>query len=766
MVNIVLRRDFVGAEVRYTYNNTFKSDSANQRIDLTAGLALEGGKTQVFLNASRSTQNLLLIKDRDLLTRGRQLIAVNNPAALSDVIPLSYYPNIRSTNGSNLELTNGIQLGSPIARVPAGYAGPSTDSGTAIAQYAGRFDLRVSDGAQFGGGSEALLNAPSTHSIGITARREFSNNFQVFGEFNATNSKNLLAVSNTPSSYLIHSGTPANPFNQDIYVSVPMPDLGSRYKSTSSTRRATFGMIASLPAGWKAEVDYTWSRSKRQYSLDDLDSAALNDSIEQGKLDVLRDLSVHPLDLSPYFKKELQYSTPFVSNLTDFAIRTAGKLVSLPAGEVILSALGEKRKESLRAARVVQIGDNDHIYFDRYQAVDSVYAELQVPIWNAVSLKFPLQNVNLQAAVRQDWYESEGVRVALVSNSTLPVIRITNRSSSINPTVGIKIQQSKELALRVSYATGFRPPSYSELTPIGKTTFTTNLPDPRRGGTAIGTIELRDSTDIVRPETSKSWSAGLIYSPKKIPDFRLSIDYTRIEKSDNIRSLSLSDLIAFEEYLPGSITRGPNLPGDAPGWAGPVTSAARGSSNIAGALVEAIDAQLDYSIQDPVYGSLDLSAIVTWQPKFQQQVTPAAPVEEFEGISPAGPVTLRGNYSIVWSRASWTVGISGRYYNAYSLWNPFAIFGSAYDVEKSQGSDKVKAQTYHDIFVTYKISPRAKGLSRSGLFSQIQGAELTFGIKNFLNKKPPFDASNTTNYYSYFGDARNANYYIAVKVSL
>src|SRR3546814_9838489 len=53
--------------------------------------------------------------------------------------------------------------------------------------------------------------------------------------------------------------------------------------------------------------------------------------------------------------------------------------------------------------------------------------------------------------------------------------------------------------------------------------------------------------------------------------FRASLDYTRLKKTDNITRLSEAQLLEFEELFPDRVQRGPNLPGDPAGWAGPVT---------------------------------------------------------------------------------------------------------------------------------------------------------------------------------------------------
>jgi len=43
------RRNYAGAEVKVTYDNTFDTDNARRRIDVNGGFTLEGGKTNVLI---------------------------------------------------------------------------------------------------------------------------------------------------------------------------------------------------------------------------------------------------------------------------------------------------------------------------------------------------------------------------------------------------------------------------------------------------------------------------------------------------------------------------------------------------------------------------------------------------------------------------------------------------------------------------------------------------------------------------------------------
>src|SRR2546421_598176 len=54
VVNVILRRDYSGMEVKLTYDNTFDTNSARRRVDMSAGFNLESGKTNILLAGSYS----------------------------------------------------------------------------------------------------------------------------------------------------------------------------------------------------------------------------------------------------------------------------------------------------------------------------------------------------------------------------------------------------------------------------------------------------------------------------------------------------------------------------------------------------------------------------------------------------------------------------------------------------------------------------------------------------------------------------------------
>jgi iron complex outermembrane receptor protein len=772
VVNIILRRDYSGAEVRLTYGSPFSSNAGLGTANLSAGLNLEEGKTNILVAGSYSDGRGLTVGDRDFLQNGRAAILGHNGnnyqvfSAGNGSPPLGATPNILSADGSNLVLNNGTALNSPITYVPVGYSGTS-DGGAALVANAGKYNLGLANSAQVISGSRSsLVQTPQLESMTTTLRRQFSPSVQVFLEASvSSNSADVtqgLAVANS-SPFLLPAGSPTNPFQQAILVSVPTNSDTMTASSTNNGRRLIGGVIVKLPREWMSEADYTWDQSRFSFheGPTSLTSAAAP-AITAGTLNILRDTNAYPVDFSPYLDptSSLRFGEPFRATLKDASLRFAGPIdVPLPAGAPQVATLLEHRDENLSDG-IFGDGAFTALFPARSQSVDSVYAEIRLPLVSKKNAVPAIQELELQISVRHDDYTTHGVTGVLCCDpgtiAAAPIARTTNKIRSTDPLVALRYQPVEDLALRASYGTGFLPPSVDQIVPNPVNFFgPCTAVDSLRGNTIVSFSCVQGGNPNLRPEQSKSWSAGAIVTPRVLPGLRISVDYTNIRKTDNITSLDLSQGLTALEAL-GRVTRGPNLPGDPPGFAGPITFIDDTLVNLLKAKVEAYDVQLDYRLNTVGAGVLDLFALATWETHYKTEVLAGSPPVENVGVGDFNPLKLKANAGATWTRRQWILGWSARYFDSYWV-------NAAHTFDVNQGSDHVPSQIYHDIFATYRFDVGTTSGSWSDhLFSD---TEITLGVKNLFNKKPPFDANNTNFFYSNFGDPRLASYWLSIRKS-
>lgn len=736
VVNVILRHDYTGAQAAVTYDNSFSSESAIRRVDFSAGLAPESGKTSLLVAAAFSDGNDLLVQDRHFVQTGRATVELNNPGFFPSAAnpPVGASTNFRSVSGAPLFGPGSANFGS----VPVGYAGGAGLAG--LAPGAGRYNLDLASSAQNSGGAlQGLLSESRNESLIATVRHELGSRLQVFADAGLANSTAHFARSLMTRSYIVSATAPNNPFGQAIRVTVPTAVGDTSPTAANFTRRAVVGGIVRLPAEWRSELDLSYSTFRSAfvqtgYAAGGTEATVIGD----GTIDVLRDLEQFSVDLTPFLRAPLSQS-PFRSNTRGAALRVAGPIGTLLAGKPKLSFLLEHRRD-----RFEQATQGTFVFPEMSQAVSSAYAETTLPLLTSRRLG----EVELLAAARWDRYDVEGATGFVSSTALDSIVRTSNRSDTVSPTFGIRWKPWPSLIARASYGKGFLPPNVLQLTPAAPFLNTTSVfIDPRRNNEPVSGVTTRSGgSPDVTPERSESWSAGLVFGPAGMQNLRVSLDYTRIEKYDNISEVTPQQIIDNEVLFPTRVGRGPVAPGD-PFGVGEITSVDFTAVNISEALVEAFDLSFDYELNIGA-STVAFSLAGTKQTHYRTQLVPQAPVVENVGVTRNNPLKLKGNAAVTWNAGPWTLGWNAQYFDSYLVADP-ALTSSAPTIA-NQGGVRVNSQTYHDAFAQYAFGER----------TQVSG-----GVRNVFDHKPPFDAGETRYYYSLYGDPRGSSYYVSLKHS-
>lgn len=755
VLNVILRRNYRGAEVRLSYDNTFDSDSAVRKAEFAAGFTSSDGRTQWQLSGSYTDGNSLAMQDRNFLEASRARRLASNPTVFLASPPLGATPNIRSSNGSPL-----FGAGSAAYTfVPAGFAGGTNAAATlaAVQPQAGKYNLAGAAAYTIdGGGLSGLVTSPEAVSLAGSFRRRLTDRLDVFVDANGSRSETHFPYDTLPASVTVPSSAPGNPFGQSVVVryAVRLPAALADAPTLDQELRFVTGAIVRLPGGWQGEVDYSWSRSKASLSgAMSINAGAFSSAVASGAVNVFRDTTAYPIDLSPYYAGPVLVSQPTTSTFQAGTVRASGPIVHLPAGDMNLSAMTEYRDERFGQLNFV-LPTLTRIDPARSQRIATGYLEARAPLF-AESQRIPgVQRLELQLAVRHDDYRLNGAGTN--SSPTAPIIRTQASNQSTDPTVGLKWEVTPDVALRASYGTGFLPPGVNQLAPSTPGLRTTGDPDPRRGNTpAPAYTTITGGNPNLRPEESESWSAGVVLTPRSAPDLRLSVDYTKIHKTDNIAThpQGFPGLIADEALFPGRVMRGANIPGDPVGWAGPITQVDATLLNIAEAEVEAYDAQVDYRWKFSAAGTFDFFGIGSWQPHYRTRLLERLPFTENAGIAYANPSKFKGNAGITWSHGRLSAGWTVRYFNSYVVSTSAAVIAN-------QGSAKVPSQTYHDVFAKYSF---AGGGDREGWRRLASDLDVTVGVRNVFNEPPPLDMGISGLFYSPLGDPRMASYYVSLR---
>jgi iron complex outermembrane receptor protein len=788
VINIITRKDYSGVQVTYDYANTFDTDASTRRVDLNGSFSLEGGRTHLTITYSRTTGTALTLGDRrDLASRGLTRLLAHNPGTIynNPVPPVGYTTNIRAANGSNLVLKNGTALNSPFTFVPVGYSGVASDAGAALAANAGKYNLDLPQTPNLGA-LTGIRSVPDTESFSVNVRRSWGAALETFVDFSSLQNTGEGLYGGVPNtSFTLPATAPNNPFTTPIRVVFPATNLAAYSVNESETLRAMAGVVMRLPGEWRASADYVWGRSTVSNAfpttfVGDPDGTgpgiSFNTAVANGTLDVMRDLNVQPLNYTPYLMPDPNfYSHPREMESSNATLRGTGPLWQLPAGALLLAGNVEWRRQEGGASLASQPSATGQtrtysLILPVSQTAKSGYLEAHIPLASERGGWRWAHELEIEAAVRRDEYSSELPALSTAFTATspdgpwpaIPAYR-TVKSNASKSTVGLRYAPVKDVALRVSWGDGFLTPNLASMLPSTPFTTTLTVVDPKRSGVAApagpATLGAGGNPNL-RPELSESVSAGVIFTPRFLPGFRLSVDYTHITKTDEVTSLTFQQQLDFEDYFPGMIGRAALTDADrALGYTGgAITAFNSGTVNLARKEVTAYDIQLDYTRKTAALGEFRLYALATYQPDFSSQPIPGAPV-----FNSAGYNTLlewRGNGGLEWSRGRWSAGWNMQYYHSYLGYSPTATAATIATFITNQGTDTIPSQVYHDVRLRYRFGPQPSGWRRL-----LANTELTIGMQNVLNDEPPAIASAVAflSSYSTYGDARLRRYNITVR---
>jgi iron complex outermembrane recepter protein len=406
--------------------------------------------------------------------------------------------------------------------------------------------------------------------------------------------------------------------------------------------------------------------------------------------------------------------------VTSFDFRGSRELMELRGGPLAIAAGVEARKEELLikadprilAGEIVGRGTSAA---DGDRHVEAIYAEISAPF---------LKGLETQFAIRSEQYSDFG-------NSTVPK-------------VGFKYMPTNQIAVRGTFAKGFRAPSLSQISDSAVQSFFSAVRDPLRCPTIVtGNVDcsfnlatiIRSNTEL-KPEKSDSYTMGLLLAP--VPQASVAIDYWRIKRKDQIDRFSPTYLLARESQFPGAIVRDPNPVTWLPGVpnSGPVLFVYRQFFNLASTEVSGWDVDASYRFSLGAAGRLTATFTGTYLEHYKYALAPTDPIIDqagtFGGPSDALP-RFRGQAGLVWGLGPWTANAR---VNRTSGW---------YDGGRTTAGDSCSAAT--NLLLGGECRVKAWTTWDAGFsWSGIKGLTLGLQVRNIADEPAPYEplAAQTT----------------------
>ena len=543
-------------------------------------------------------------------------------------------------------------------------------------------------------------------------------------------------------------------------------DLGNRhFRYDSDTMKSTVGLRGELPFikdGWDYDAWFTYGRStldevtrnqvnvaKLQTALNPVacrrDTACPKDSQGNPTLDIFGRGAKSRAEID-YVLFDDDEATRY--EMWHLAGAVTGELWNLPGGPINIAAGLEWRHESgsVQQSATVRAGHSGGNFAEPTQGDFSVwefFAEFHAPL---IADRRFAQELSLEAAVRYSDYNTVG--------------------SEATYKLALHWAPGHDLHFRGVFATGFRAPNILESYGGTSDSFPT-VADPCNTAADLyqGNATVRENcaslgipanyvqnasqlkisaggNSELKPETSDSYSVGLVWTPDEIDNLSLSIDYYDVQVDDAINTPDPVNVILTCYTTPNlaapecaRISRGPS---------GTITRFDLLNENLARLETSGIDLSASYILSTD-FGDVSFSGNVNWLNEYVEKTGAGAVSDRTDMVAGnvsdwAGYPEWRSNLSLAFSRNNWTIGGAWRYLDAMDVFDT---------IEFDNIHTTVDAVNYFDLYGSY----------RGDIIN------ITFGADNLTDKSPPYVpdvALNTSSIYDYLGRF----YYVRLKLAI
>lgn len=298
------------------------------------------------------------------------------------------------------------------------------------------------------------------------------------------------------------------------------------------TGDSTAGVDINLPRDFRASVYGTFNWSRNDTFQPGINTTALTAAAAGTTLDTALDpfgTGTNPAVVA----KILDNPTDFTNRQRIYigAVKVDGPLAALPGGDLKIALGAEYRRETY-----MQRGQSGGVGFpeDLDRNVESIYGELFVPIFGAGNAGPMARSLTLSLSGRYDHYSDFG--------------------STTNPKIGVTWEPVEGVSFRGSYGRSFRAPGLRDLgSTVGSYYAAAALVDafgardPARGVNQVNTILLFGGNRDLKPETARTWSAGVDLRPSFAPDLTASLTFYDIKYDDVIGTPSGLGALLFSD---------------------------------------------------------------------------------------------------------------------------------------------------------------------------------------------------------------------------
>ncbi len=766
VINVILRTGFDASEISAYFGDSTHGGAAQQRYNIFTGRSFNKGRTNVNVSFSYKHQGDLRQGDRDYGTRALAAIETNpltmlvsptNTGRFISFAPM--YATARPTVRATTALKIPANPAALYAAIPSGSDGvgltPASFNATVGQFTASASNNYLSQKLLLYGTDERSVVAAADHAL-------FGEALGVYAEFTYRNVKSDYSQPNHFPVVSIPASNPFNPFGKTVIVTWNPVDLADDSESSDKhTVRAVAGLKGKFLAPWSNGAKLNWAidvstdyNTDHQWEFEA--TQGLRNAIALGAYNPFRDLTnvprMSPTELAKYQRQTTQ---DLDSRIDALDLRLNGNLFDFWGGPVSFSLVGEGHRGAARSAQSASIAPGAYAdvsagfpaaWLTRYY--QSGGGELMVPLVDKHNARPGVHSLDFSFAYH---YEHE-----------------SGAESARTPLIAAKWSLTPDFAIRASYATGFQPPNFSDRTSPAFTQQASGINiapnDPLRPGQPppdVLTWTFVGNPNI-RPETSTTWDAGIIETPRALPGLTVTVNYFRISKHDAIRPVGTVDFATTALYFPQYVLRDPPTAADiAAGRPGAANTWIDTALNAGRVFTDGVDYKLAYDLPAFAWGRFRVDVGYTWTKRFDVQLLPNSPVLtslDFQNTNSYAAVKQHRLVATVgWVKGAWSANLTMNYTNGYEAFTtkPSAInpTGLGYD-------PKYPSATIVDGQISYQIA----SLGGHGRWRDwLNGTKWTLGAQNLADREPALVTAPGAGFYDSTIDPRQCFIYLSVR---
>ncbi|HZZ33103.1 MAG TPA: TonB-dependent receptor [Phenylobacterium sp.] len=725
VVNIILRKDFQGAETRLETGVATAGQPSEFQASQTLGRRWTGGG--VLFSYEYQQRGALPGDARDFTTN-------------ADLRPLGGTDHRVSTSfpGNILGVNPVTGVTGPAFAIPAGQNGVGLLPGQLQAGVVNLENQRL---------GIDTLPSQALHSVYLAFDQDVGDRLQITADarysHRAFDTHLMIPTSNftvtraNPFFVAPSAGTASETVSYSFAGDLPNPTQ----TGSAATVTGTLGATLRLVGDWRAEGYLAIAQeSDHARSQGLINSSALSEAVgsvpdrPQTAFNTAVNGFFNPFSGTPGSNNPavLAYiaegfsSTKSRDQVSSADLQADGSLWTLPGGAIKLALGAQARHEELLRTGVnfgSTVTPAAQQPTNASRDVTAAFVEMQIPLVGPDNARPGVQRLDLSVAGRMEHYSDFG--------------------TTTNPKVGLIWVPADGVTLRASYGTSFRAPALRE---IFDHAVDSPILLPVAGGQVRALLMSGGNTSL-QPETATSWTGGVDFKPARWPGLSVSLTGFDVKFANRIdlpvtRNIAgaLTDptLASFVTRISpttsaadlATITALVNSPQFIPAL-GVFAPTAYGAIvdnryvNTSELRVRGLDLQARYAF-DLGGDRVVLGGNATYLVDYDQQITPTSALLNEVDVANF-PVRLRSRLTADWIRDRLTLGAAFNYIGAY------------------HDALGVRIGDQPTVDLQARLAPAETGLMR--------GVTVTFNIRNVFDRAPPF-------YDNFFGvgyDPANAD---------